>query len=117
MVSTDGTADVLRAWHDDARFTFLRHEANRGAGAAIRTALPHALGRFTIIQDADLEYDLEDYPRLIGPLMAGETRAVFGSRYMLETPRDRIRTKVVRALRAMKSRVRSAVKTLKRRRD
>ena len=112
--STDGTADALRAWQDDARFTLLRHEVNRGAGAAIRAALPHARGRFTIIQDADLEYDPEDYPRLIEPLLAGQTRAVFGSRYMPETPREPLWKRVKNAIRAMKSRVRNAMKALAR---
>jgi hypothetical protein len=110
--STDGTADKLRDWQDDARFKFLRHVTNRGAGTAIRTALPHARGRFTIIQDGDLEYDPEDYPRLIGPLLAGQTRAVFGSRYLSDSRREPIWRKVARAVRAAKSRICSTTKPL-----
>ncbi len=112
--STDGTAGALGAWEDDARFKVLRHEFNRGAGAAIRTALPYARGRFTIIQDADLEYDPEDYPRLVGPLLAGQTRAVFGSRFLPETPQEPVWKRVANAVRAMKSRVQSAMKSLAR---
>jgi hypothetical protein len=112
--STDGTAGALGAWQDDARFKFLRHEANRGAGAAIRTALPYARGRFTIIQDADLEYDPEDYPRLVEPLLAGETRVVFGSRFLPETPQEPFSKRAAAAVRTMKSRARSATKAVAR---
>ena len=112
--STDGTTEALREWQDDPRFTLLRHEINRGAGAAIRSALPHARGRFTIIQDADLEYNPEDYPRLIEPLLAGKARAVFASRYMSETPREPLWTRLKNAYHAMKSRVRNAVKAVAR---
>ncbi len=79
--STDGTTEALREWQDDPPFTLLRHEVNRGTGAAIQSALPHSRGRFTIIQDADLEYNPEDYHRLIEPLLAEKARAVSGSRY------------------------------------
>ena len=80
--STDGTVEVLKKWEGHAGVELLRHCENRGKGAAIRTALEHAKGRFTIIQDGDLEYDPEDYPRLIGPLLAGEAQVVYGSRYL-----------------------------------
>ncbi len=110
--STDGTNNVLRDWRDHAQFEVLQHQVNRGTGAAIRTALPHALGRFTIIQDADLEYDPEDYPRLIEPLLAGEARAVFGSRYLNETPPDPLWRRVANGVRTMTSRVRDAVTSL-----
>jgi hypothetical protein len=112
--STDGTAEALRTWQDDAQFKLLRHDVNRGTGAAIRTALVHARGRFTIIQDADLEYDPEDYPRLLGPLLEGKARAVFGSRFMSETPHDPLWRKAVRWHRAMKSHVQDAMKSLAR---
>ncbi len=112
--STDGTADALRVWQDDAQIRILRHDINRGAGAAIRTALPHARGRFTIIQDADLEYDPQDYPRLIEPLLAEKARAVFGSRYMPETPPEPLWKRVVSAVRTMKSAMRNALQSLAR---
>ncbi len=112
--STDGTTEALREWQDDPRFTLLRHEVNRGAGAAIQSALPHSRGRFTIIQDADLEYNPEDYHRLIEPLLAEKARAVFGSRYMPETPREPLWKRVKDAFRAMKARVRNAMKSVAR---
>ena len=78
--STDGTADALYNWQDQV--LVLTHRENRGKGAAIRTALAHATGRFVIIQDADLETDPHDYPKLIEPLLAGEADFVIGSRFL-----------------------------------
>lgn len=75
--STDATPDILAC--SDCQV--IRHPTNRGKGAAIRTGLAHAVGEFTIVQDADLEYDPEDYPKLIEPLMLGAD-AVYGSRYL-----------------------------------
>jgi len=63
----------------------LYHEVNGGKGAAIRTALAEAHGTFTIIQDADLEYDPEEYPRLLAPIVEGRTNVVYGSRYLAHT--------------------------------
>jgi prepilin-type N-terminal cleavage/methylation domain-containing protein len=78
--STDGTVGVLETWEGHPNVDLLAHSKNRGKGAAIRTGLEHARGRFTIIQDADLEYDPQDYPRLIEPLLSGEAQVVYGSR-------------------------------------
>ena len=80
--SNDGTAEALLRWRDQPEVELLRHAGNRGKSAAIRTALRQARGRFTIIQDADLEYDPADYPLLIEPLVAGTAEVVYGSRYM-----------------------------------
>ncbi len=113
--STDGTTDALRIWQDESQIEILQHEVNRGMGAAIRTALPHARGRFTIIQDADLEYDPQEYPRLVEPLLVGNARAVFGSRYMPETPPQPLWTGVVNGLLAMKFHVQNAAKSFVRR--
>ncbi len=60
----------------------VHHPVNRGKGAAIRSGLKLARGAITIIQDADLEYDPAEYPRLIGPILRGEADAVYGSRYL-----------------------------------
>jgi glycosyltransferase involved in cell wall biosynthesis len=60
----------------------LQHDVNRGKGAAIRTALKHVTGDVVIIQDADLEYDPSDYPRLIAPIARGEADVVYGSRFL-----------------------------------
>lgn len=80
--STDTTSEVLSQWNGAPGVTALRHAANQGKGAAIRTGLQYAEGTFCIIQDADLEYDPNDYPRLIEVLRAGEADVVFGSRYL-----------------------------------
>ncbi len=80
--STDATPRLLEAWAGRPGFLFLRHDRNRGKGAAVRTGLPHARGEVTLIQDADLEYDPADYPRLVEPILRGEARAVYGSRYL-----------------------------------
>ncbi len=80
--STDGTVAALQRWEGHPCVELLAHGRNRGKGAAIRTALEAARGRITIIQDADLEYDPQDYPLLIEPLLAGKAQVVYGSRYL-----------------------------------
>jgi glycosyltransferase involved in cell wall biosynthesis len=83
--SRDGTRKVLEALAREMPIRALFHPRNRGKGAAIRTALAAARGEFTIIQDADLEYDPADYPRLLEPVVKGETNVVYGSRYLGHT--------------------------------
>jgi dolichol-phosphate mannosyltransferase len=78
--STDATPDLLRHW--EGQMTLLRHPRNLGKGAAVRTGLAHALGEATIIQDADLEYDPAEYPRLVEPILHGDAEVVYGSRYL-----------------------------------
>jgi glycosyltransferase involved in cell wall biosynthesis len=81
--STDGTSAILeRIAAADERIRLVRHPVNKGKGAAVRTAIQHAEGDFAIVQDADLEYDPREYPRLLQPLLEGHADAVFGSRYM-----------------------------------
>ena len=81
--STDGTSAILeRIAAADARIRLVRHPVNKGKGAAVRTAIEHATGDFCLVQDADLEYDPSEYPRLLKPLLEGHADAVFGSRYM-----------------------------------
>jgi glycosyltransferase involved in cell wall biosynthesis len=82
--STDGSVEAIEAMaarHGDL-IKFIRHERNRGKGAALRTAIEHASGEFAIIQDADLEYDPREYGKLLGPLVRGDADAVYGSRFM-----------------------------------
>lgn len=81
--STDGTAEAALAAmrRAPARVRVFRHERNRGKGAAIRTALGEAHGEFALIQDADLEYDPRDYPKLLQPLLEGRADAVYGTRF------------------------------------
>lgn len=78
--STDGSSELLRKWRQTGRIELLTHTQNQGKGAAICTGLARARGQFTIIQDADLEYDPEDYGRVIQPLLDGQADVVYGSR-------------------------------------
>ncbi len=80
--SRDGMNDVLRQFRDLPEVVILRHEVNRGKGRAIRTGLELAVGRFTIIQDGDLESDPAEYVKLLKPLESGEAQVVYGSRYL-----------------------------------
>ena len=86
--STDGTRDLLRDLASKRpHLRVLYHEQNQGKGAAIRTGLTQAEGDILLIQDADLEYDPSEYPRLLTPILDGRADAVFGSRFIGETHR------------------------------
>ncbi len=78
--STDGTRDLLRDL-EKQQFKVLYHEKNQGKGAALRTGFQHATGEFVIVQDADLEYDPNDYPKLLQPILDGTADVVYGSRF------------------------------------
>jgi dolichol-phosphate mannosyltransferase len=78
--SSDRTAGLVAL---EPRAKLLRHERNRGKGAAIRTALGHVTGEVVLIQDADLEYSVEDYPRLLRPFLDERVQVVYGSRFLL----------------------------------
>jgi len=78
--STDGTDKVLAALADST-VRVVTHEHNMGKGAAIRTALGHAHGDLLLIQDADLEYDPDDWPRLLEPILKHKAAVVYGSRF------------------------------------
>ncbi len=80
--STDSSyAIACRRAEADPRLRVFRHAVNQGKGAAIRTAVEHATGDIALIQDADLEYDPQDYPRLLRPILNGDADAVYGSRF------------------------------------
>jgi len=81
--SRDGTREVLKkmsAEHADLKVLF--HDVNRGKGAALRTGFAAATGDIVLIQDADLEYDPKEYPRLLSPILDGHADVVFGSRFL-----------------------------------
>jgi glycosyltransferase involved in cell wall biosynthesis len=78
--SSDGTDKVLTAL-GDSTVRILTHPVNQGKGAAIRTGMASARGDLLLIQDADLEYDPEDWPRLLEPILRGKARVVYGSRF------------------------------------
>jgi glycosyltransferase involved in cell wall biosynthesis len=80
--STDGTRDLVREYEGKSGFTVLLHEVNQGKGAALQTGFAAATGDIVLVQDADLEYDPEDYPVLLGPILSGRADAVFGSRFL-----------------------------------
>jgi glycosyltransferase involved in cell wall biosynthesis len=80
--SSDGTWQAIRTLADaDARIKAFRHEANRGKGAALRTAFAIASSPIMLVQDADLEYDPADYPALVAPIAQGRADIVYGSRF------------------------------------
>jgi len=78
--STDGTREKLQSLPPVDDVTVVFHERNYGKGAAIRTALAYARGEYVLIQDSDLEYDPQDYPRLLRPLEEGKANVVYGVR-------------------------------------
>lgn len=102
--SKDGTRDILKQLEQDEqeaearaklagqplpntnRLKIVFHEQNRGKGAAVRTGFAAATGSVVLIQDADLEYDPSEYPRLLRPIVEGQADVVFGSRFLGDQP-------------------------------
>jgi glycosyltransferase involved in cell wall biosynthesis len=80
--STDGTRDLLKQLEADGDLSIVYHEVNQGKGAALRTGFAKADGDFAIVQDADLEYDPDEYAKLLEPLLDGRADVVFGSRFI-----------------------------------
>ena len=78
--SVDGTRELIQRLGQRDGVTALLHDRNQGKGAAVRTALDHATGDVVIIQDADLEYDPNDFARLLEPIESGDSDVVYGSR-------------------------------------
>jgi|CXWL01.1.fsa_nt_gi glycosyltransferase involved in cell wall biosynthesis len=85
--SLDGTREALNAFRETQDVRVIFHERNRGKGAAIRTALAQVTGDIVVIQDADLEYDPGDLPRLIAPIISGKADVVYGNRFHGEAHR------------------------------
>jgi glycosyltransferase involved in cell wall biosynthesis len=97
--SKDGTRDLLKKLEDEQkaaetdgettqnnRLTIVYHEKNRGKGAAVRTGFAAVSGDVVLIQDADLEYDPNEYPRLLHPIVEGKADVVYGSRFLGDKP-------------------------------
>ena len=79
--SRDGTRDILRSDVAPLVDQIIYHETNQGKGAALRTGIQKATGDIVIIQDADLEYDPIEYPRMVAPILEGKADVVYGSRF------------------------------------
>lgn len=85
--SKDRTREILKEYENEPDIRIFYHEKNQGKGAALRTAFKHCTGDIVIIQDADLEYDPAEYPRLIQPIVDGRADVVYGSRFKGEVTR------------------------------
>jgi len=87
--STDKTEEVLQGYidtHPELYIQYYKHEVNQGKGAAIHTGISKATGQYLIIQDADLEYDPEEFNLLLQPVLRGQADVVFGSRFLSGKP-------------------------------
>jgi glycosyltransferase involved in cell wall biosynthesis len=87
--SKDNTEESILAYRDqnpELNIQYFRHEVNQGKGAALHTGISKATGEFLIIQDADLEYDPEEYNILLAPVLRGDADVVYGSRFMGGNP-------------------------------
>jgi len=84
--STDGTRAILADIRDEDGTIVVSHDRNRGKGAAVRTGIRYTSGDILLIQDADLEYDPADYPRLLEPILRGDAQVVYGSRFLRGRP-------------------------------
>src|ERR1700722_15679404 len=87
--STDNTEDVLLVYiklHPELNIQYFKHEVKKGKGPAIHTGIQRSTGQYLIIQDADLEYDPEEFNFLLKPVVRGAADVVFGSRFLGGNP-------------------------------
>ena len=84
--STDGTREILKGIEGEADIDIIYHETNKGKGAALSTGFAAATGDICIVQDADLEYDPQEFPIVIQPILDGKADVVFGSRFQSGRP-------------------------------
>ena len=87
--STDGTTEAIADYQQknpDLNIQYFEHEVNMGKGAALHTGIKKSTGEFLVIQDADLEYDPEEYNDLLKPILNGNADVVYGSRFMGSNP-------------------------------
>jgi glycosyltransferase involved in cell wall biosynthesis len=80
--SQDGTSDVAQWLAEAGKIRLIKHEKNQGKGAALHSGFQAAQGEIIIVQDADLEYEPEEYPNLLKPIVDGKADVVYGSRFM-----------------------------------
>lgn len=80
--STDGTRGYLDSLRQCDKIKVIFHDANRGKGAALRTGFAYATGDLVVVQDADLEYDPSEYPKLLKPVLDGKADVVYGTRFV-----------------------------------
>jgi dolichol-phosphate mannosyltransferase len=88
--SRDGTREILKKEEQKPDTVLVYHKRNQGKGAAIRTGLQYATGDIVIVQDADMEYDPRDIPRVIQPILDGKTNVAYGSRFLGSVKRMRL---------------------------
>jgi len=84
--SRDGTCELIEQTLSHRIDRFVKHPQNRGKGAALRTGIAEASGDIVLIQDADLEYDPQEYPQLLAPILDGKADVVYGSRFVSNNP-------------------------------
>lgn len=84
--STDGSFEILNRLARDGLIKLIRHEKNRGKGAAVATAMRHAEGDVLVIQDADLELNPQELPMLLAPILSGRAEVCYGSRFLAHVP-------------------------------